>query len=81
MQSMMGAYVEQSAKMFQQMQDSMQEQTRKLFTGFQFPGYPRPAGQGHRKEVVGSAAQARRRRASVSFRSAARRRRSTPSRS
>ncbi len=27
MQSMMGAYVEQSAKMFQQMQDSMQEQT------------------------------------------------------
>ena len=40
MQSMMGAYVEQSAKMFQQMQDSMQEQTRKLFSGFQFPGYP-----------------------------------------
>jgi len=40
MQSMMGAYVEQSAKMFQQMQDSMQEQTRKLFAGFQFPGYP-----------------------------------------
>jgi polyhydroxyalkanoate synthesis repressor PhaR len=39
MQSMMGAYVEQSAKMFQQMQDNMQEQTRKLFTGFQFPGY------------------------------------------
>ena len=40
MQSMMGAYVEQSAKMFQQMQDGMQEQTRKLFSGFQFPGYP-----------------------------------------
>jgi polyhydroxyalkanoate synthesis repressor PhaR len=40
MQSMMGAYVEQSAKMFQQIQDNMQEQTRKLFTGFQFPGYP-----------------------------------------
>ena len=37
MQSMMGAYVEQSAKMFQQMQDNMQEQTRKLFSGFQFP--------------------------------------------
>jgi hypothetical protein len=31
--------VEQSAKMFQQMQDNMQEQTRKLFSGFQFPGY------------------------------------------
>jgi polyhydroxyalkanoate synthesis repressor PhaR len=40
MQSMMGAYVEQSTKMFQQMQDNMQEQTRKLFTGFQMPGYP-----------------------------------------
>jgi polyhydroxyalkanoate synthesis repressor PhaR len=38
-QSMMGAYVEQSAKMFQQMQENMQEQTRKLFTGFQFPAY------------------------------------------
>jgi polyhydroxyalkanoate synthesis repressor PhaR len=45
MQSMMGAYVEQSAKMFQQIQDNMQEQTRKLFTGFQFPGYP----AGHEK--------------------------------
>jgi polyhydroxyalkanoate synthesis repressor PhaR len=40
MQSMMGAYVEQSSKMFQQMQDSMQEQTRKLFSGFPIPGYP-----------------------------------------
>jgi polyhydroxyalkanoate synthesis repressor PhaR len=38
-QNMMGAYVEQSAKMFQQMQENMQEQTRKLFTGFQFPAY------------------------------------------
>ncbi len=40
MQSMMGAYVEQSAKMFQQMQDRMQEQTRKLMGGFSFPGFP-----------------------------------------
>lgn len=40
MQSMMGAYVDQSAKMFQQMQDSMQEQTRKLMGGFTFPGFP-----------------------------------------
>ena len=32
-------------KMFQQMQDSMQEQTRKLFSGFQFPGYLRPASR------------------------------------
>lgn len=37
MQSMMGAYVEQSQKMFQQMQENIQEQTRKMFTGFQFP--------------------------------------------
>jgi polyhydroxyalkanoate synthesis repressor PhaR len=40
MQSMMGAYVDQSAKMFQQMQDRMQEQTRKLMGGFPFPGFP-----------------------------------------
>jgi polyhydroxyalkanoate synthesis regulator protein len=33
MQHMMGAYVEQSQKMFQQMQDTMQEQTRKIFPG------------------------------------------------
>jgi polyhydroxyalkanoate synthesis repressor PhaR len=40
MQSVMGTYVEQSARMFQQMQDNMQEQTRKLFSGFQMPaGY------------------------------------------
>ena len=38
-QSMMGAYVEQSAKMFQQMQDNMQDQTRKLFSGFHFSAY------------------------------------------
>ena len=43
MQSMMGTYVEQSQKMFQQMQDSIQEQTRKMFAGFPFP--PQPAGQ------------------------------------
>ncbi|HQR03016.1 MAG: polyhydroxyalkanoate synthesis repressor PhaR [Proteobacteria bacterium] len=40
MQSMMGAYMDQSRKMFQQMQDNMQEQTRKMFPGFQFPNYP-----------------------------------------
>ncbi|MCF8178741.1 MAG: polyhydroxyalkanoate synthesis repressor PhaR [Sulfuritalea sp.] len=33
MQHMMGAYVAQSQKMFQQMQDTMQEQTRKIFPG------------------------------------------------
>ena len=40
MQSMMGTYVEQSQKMFQQMQESIQEQTRKMFSGFQFPVPP-----------------------------------------
>jgi polyhydroxyalkanoate synthesis repressor PhaR len=39
MQSMMGAYVDQSSKMFQQMQESMQEQTRKLMGGFTFPAF------------------------------------------
>jgi polyhydroxyalkanoate synthesis repressor PhaR len=33
MQHMMGAYVEQSQKMFQQMQETMQQQTRKIFPG------------------------------------------------
>ncbi len=40
MQSMMGTYVEQSQKMFQQMQDNMQEQTRKMFSGFKLPAQP-----------------------------------------
>lgn len=42
MQSMMGTYVEQSQKMFQQMQESLQEQTKKMFSGFQFPGQTPP---------------------------------------
>jgi polyhydroxyalkanoate synthesis repressor PhaR len=41
MQSMMGTYVEQSQKMFHQMQENIQEQTRKMLTGVKFP----PAGQ------------------------------------
>jgi polyhydroxyalkanoate synthesis repressor PhaR len=44
MQSMMGAYVEQSTRLFQQMQDNMQEQTRKLFSGFQMPVYAPQTG-------------------------------------
>jgi polyhydroxyalkanoate synthesis repressor PhaR len=40
MQSMMGTYVEQSQKMFQQMQESIQGQTKKMFSGFQLPGQP-----------------------------------------
>ncbi len=39
---MMGAYVDQSKKMFEQMQTQLESQTRNMFTGFQFPGYARP---------------------------------------
>lgn len=39
MQNMMTAYMEQSKKMFQSMQDQMQSQTRNMFPGFQYnPG-------------------------------------------
>lgn len=34
--SMMGAYIEQSKKMFSQMQEQVESQTRNLFSGFQF---------------------------------------------
>ena len=44
MQNMMGAYIEQSRKMFQQMQENMQEQSRKMFSGFQFPNFAVPQG-------------------------------------
>jgi polyhydroxyalkanoate synthesis repressor PhaR len=50
MQSMMGAYMEQSKKMLTQMQEQMENQTRNLFTGFQFPNY----GQG---DVAGKPAE------------------------
>ena len=42
LQSMMGAYVDQSKKMFEQMQTQLESQTRNMFTGSQFPGYVRP---------------------------------------
>jgi polyhydroxyalkanoate synthesis repressor PhaR len=45
MQHMMGAYVEQSQKMFQQMQDTMQEQTRKIFPGI----YAKPEEKSEQK--------------------------------
>lgn len=44
MQTMMAAYVEKSRTMFQQMQDQLQQQTRTMFTGIQFPGFPPEAG-------------------------------------
>ncbi|ENO90183.1 polyhydroxyalkanoate synthesis repressor PhaR [Thauera linaloolentis] len=39
LQSMMGAYVDQSKKMFEQMQEQLESQTRNMFTGFKFPTY------------------------------------------
>jgi polyhydroxyalkanoate synthesis repressor PhaR len=43
MQSMMTAYMDQSKKMFQKMQDQLQNQTRNMFTGFQVTGTPEKA--------------------------------------
>lgn len=42
MQQMMSAYMDQNKKMLQQMQDQLQTQTRTMFTGFQFSGFPEP---------------------------------------
>ena len=39
LQSMMGAYVEQSKKMFLQMQEQIESQTRSMFSGFKFSPY------------------------------------------
>lgn len=44
LQSVMGTYVDQSKKMFAQMQDQIENQTRNMFTGFPFPNYT-PAGK------------------------------------
>ena len=42
LQSMMGAYVDQSKKMFEQMQTQLESQTRTMLTGFELPGHVRP---------------------------------------
>jgi polyhydroxyalkanoate synthesis repressor PhaR len=42
MQAIMSAYMEQSKKMFLQMQDQIQNQTRALLAGFQFPTFQTP---------------------------------------
>ncbi len=39
LQSMMGAYVDQSKKMFEQMEEQLEGHTRNMFTGFKLPGY------------------------------------------
>ena len=40
MQSLMQAYLEQSQKVFAQLQEQMQSQARNMFTGLSFPGFP-----------------------------------------
>jgi polyhydroxyalkanoate synthesis repressor PhaR len=44
MQSMMGAYMEQSKRMFVQMQEQIEQQTRSMMSGFKFPGFTPPGG-------------------------------------
>ena len=39
MQSMMGAYMEQSKRMFVQMQEQIEQQTHSMMSGFKFPGF------------------------------------------
>ena len=40
MQGMMSAYMDQSKNVFMQMQDQLQNQTKNIFAGFPFPGFP-----------------------------------------
>ena len=42
MQGMMSAYMDQSKNVFMQMQEKLQDQTKNMFTGFPFPGFPAP---------------------------------------
>ena len=46
MQGMMGSYLEQSAKVFMDMQAQMQKQARGMFGAFQFPGLQPPESGG-----------------------------------
>jgi polyhydroxyalkanoate synthesis repressor PhaR len=52
MQGMLGNYLEQSAKLFMDMQQRMQDQTRGMFTAFPFPnfgGVPQPGAEEDKK--------------------------------
>ena len=57
MQGMLGNYLEQSAKLFMDMQQRMQDQTRGMFTAFPFPnfGAPPQTGAERRQEALISA--------------------------
>jgi len=46
MQGMLGNYLEQSAKLFMDMQQRMQDQTRGLFSAFPFPNFGAPQQSG-----------------------------------
>ena len=50
MQGMLGNYLEQSAKLFMDMQQRMQDQTRGLFTTFPFPNFGAPPQSGAEDE-------------------------------
>jgi len=47
MQGMLGNYLEQSAKLFMDMQQRMQDQTRGLFNSFPFPNFGAPQQGAH----------------------------------
>jgi hypothetical protein len=46
MQSLISAYMDQSRNVFLQMQEQLQNQTRGIFPGFTFPGFPGMPGFG-----------------------------------
>ena len=50
MQGMLGNYLEQSAKLFMDMQQRMQDQTRGMFSTFPFPGFPGQPGSEEEKK-------------------------------
>lgn len=45
-QNLVSAYLEQSRNVFLQMQEQLQKQTRTMFSGFSFPGFPGMPGFG-----------------------------------
>jgi len=62
MQGMLGNYLEQSAKLFMDMQQRMQDQTRGMFTAFPFPNFgatPQTGAEDDKKRCPRKAAQHR----------------------
>ena len=49
-QNLVSAYLEQSRNFFLQMQEQLQNQTRSMFSGFAFPGFPGMQGFGSQPE-------------------------------